>query len=152
VRGLNRVFTGRLVSDDDRLVLATSGHDSQARTSLLFEGQVDVRGDNGESVQIIPGTRTAIALEVAWGTESRDAPIKLDLSALRFEFLVRVGLGALPSSFSLECHEDILAFKARLLRAYDRRRQRLGGDRAIRFLEISDDGRARSRAMDLTPI
>lgn len=152
VRGLNRVFTGRLVSDDDRLVLATSGHDSQARTSLLFEGQVDIRGDNGESVRIVPGTRTAIALEVAWGTESRDTPIKLDLSALRFEFLVRVGLGALPSSFSLECHEDILAFKARLLRAYDRRRQRLGGDRAIKFLEISDDGRARSRAMDLSPI
>ena len=102
-------------------------------------------------MRIVPGTRTAVALEVTWGSESRDAPIKLDLSALRFEFLVRVGLGALPSSFSLECHEDILAFKARLLRAYDRRRQRLGGDRAIRFLEIADDGRVRSRAMDLSP-
>jgi|SRR5579863_1665570 len=151
VRGLNRVFTGRLVNDDDRLVLATSGHDSQARTSLLFEGQVDIRGDNGESVRIVPGNRTAIALEVTWGSEGRDAPVKLDLSALRFEFLVRVGLGALPSSFSLECHEDILAFKARLLRAYDRRRQRLGGDRAIKFLEIADDGRVRSRAMDVAP-
>ncbi len=152
VRGLNRVFTGRLVNDDDRLVLATSGHDSQARTSLLFEGQVDIRGDNGESVRIVAGNRTAVGLEVTWGSESRDAPVKLDLSALRFEFLVRVGLGALPSSFSLECHEDILAFKARLLRAYDRRRQRLGGDRAIRFLEIADDGRVRSRAMDLAPL
>lgn len=152
VRGLNRVFTGRLVNDDDRLVLATSGHDSQAKTSLLFEGQVDIRGDNGESVRIVPGIRTAIGLEVTWGVESRDPPVNLDLSALRFEFLVRVGLGALPSSFSLECHEDILAFKARLLRAYERRRKRLGGDRSIRFLEISDDGRVRSRAMDVAPL
>ena len=149
VRGLNRVFTGRLVTDDDRLVLATSGHDSQARTSLLFEGQVDVRGDSGEAVRIVPGSRTAIALGVEWGRD--DAPVRLDLSALRFEFLVRVGLGALPSSFSLECHEDILAFKARLLRSYDRRRRRFGNDRVIRFLEVSDDGRVRTRTMDIVP-
>ncbi len=149
VRGLNRVFTGRLVNDDDRLILATSGHDSQARTSLLFEGAVDIRGDNGESVRIVLGGRTAIGLEVTWGAEARDNPVRLDLSALRFEFLVRVGHGALPSGFSLECHEDILAFKARLLRAYDRRRQRLGGNRTIRFLEVADDGRVLSRAMDL---
>ena len=149
VRGLNRVFTGRLVNDDDRIVLATSGHDSQSRTSLLFEGEVSVWGDNGESVQIAPGRRTAISIKVTWPSESADPPVQLDLSALRFEFLSRVGHGALPSSFSLECHEDILAFKARLLRAFDSRRRRIGIKRPLRFLEVADDGRVRFRAIDL---
>ncbi len=149
VRGLNRVFTGRLVNDDDRIVLATSGHDSQARTSLLFEGEISVWGDNGESVQIGPGRRTAIGLIVTWPSGSTDPPVQLDLSALRFEFLSRVGHGALPSSFSLECHEDILAFKARLLRAFDKRRLRMGIKRPLRFLEVADDGRVRFRSIDL---
>ena len=150
IRGLNRVFTGRLVNDDDRIILATSGHDSQARTSLLYEGEVNLRGDNGESVQIVPGRRTAVSLKVTWPSETVDPPVMLDLSALRFEFLSRVGHGALPSSFSLECHEDILAFKARLLRAFNRRRQRMGISHPLRFLEVADDGRVRSRAIDFS--
>jgi hypothetical protein len=149
VRGVNRVFTGRLVSDDDRVVLATSGHDSQARTSLLFEGEISIRGDSGESVQIAPGRRTAVSLVVTWPSESADPPVQLDLSALRFEFLSRVGHGALPSSFSLECHEDILAFKARLLRAFDKRRLRMRIKRPLRFLEVADDGHVRFRSVDL---
>jgi hypothetical protein len=35
---------------------------------------------------------------------------------VRFEFLCRVAEGALPGSFSNECLEDMLAFKAKLLR------------------------------------
>jgi hypothetical protein len=37
---------------------------------------------------------------------------------VRFEFLVRVAQGALPSSFSKECNEDVLAFKTQVLSEY----------------------------------
>ena len=50
-------------------------------------------------------------------------PVRLDLTPVRFEFLCRVSEGALPGSFSNECLEDLLAFKARLLRAAETARK-----------------------------
>ena len=41
----------------------------------------------------------------------------LRLNLTRYEFLMRVGDGALPGNFSRECYEDILAFKSALLSA-----------------------------------
>jgi hypothetical protein len=75
----------------------------------------------------------------------------LPLTPIRFEFLGRLAEGALPSSFSLECHEDLLAFKAKLLSATDRRRvlnedQRASaGELVLRFIELGTDGRAAPR-------
>ena len=40
---------------------------------------------------------------------------ELELNLVRYEFLSRVATGALPSSFSKECYEDILAFKSQVL-------------------------------------
>ena len=40
------------------------------------------------------------------------------LHLTRFEFLTRVAAGALPSSFSRECYEDVLAFKSRVMSAF----------------------------------
>ena len=42
--------------------------------------------------------------------------VSFDLTPIRHEFLSRVADGALPASFSNECLEDLLAFKAKLLR------------------------------------
>lgn len=42
--------------------------------------------------------------------------VAFDLTPIRHEFLARVAEGALPASFSNECLEDLLAFKAKLLR------------------------------------
>ncbi len=42
--------------------------------------------------------------------------VAFDLTPIRYEFLARVAEGALPASFSNECLEDLLAFKAKLLR------------------------------------
>ena len=42
--------------------------------------------------------------------------VTFDLTPIRYEFLSRVAEGALPASFSNECLEDLLAFKAKLLR------------------------------------
>jgi hypothetical protein len=45
-----------------------------------------------------------------------DNSVAFDLTPIRHEFLSRVAGGALPASFSNECLEDLLAFKAKLLR------------------------------------
>jgi hypothetical protein len=42
MRGLNRVFTGMLVQNQDELVLATSGSHSQSKTSPLLDEMVSV--------------------------------------------------------------------------------------------------------------
>jgi hypothetical protein len=42
VRGLNRIFTGKLIQNQDELVLATSGSHSQSKTSPLLDELVSV--------------------------------------------------------------------------------------------------------------
>jgi hypothetical protein len=151
VRGLNRVFTGQLLRQDDALVVASSGSSSQSKTSLIYEGSVPVAGDHGERIDIVHGRRTDIALRVLIHENAQ--PVDLDLTVLRFEFLSRVSEGALPSSFSLECHEDMLAFKARVLRAIEgRRRSRDGSDPApLKLLEVTAEGRVQPHTIEVNP-
>lgn len=150
VSGLNRVFTGQLLRQDDALVVASSGSSSQAKTSLIYEGSIPISGDHGETIEIVAGRRTDIALRVilAEGTP----PVDLDLTVLRFEFLSRVADGALPSSFSLECHEDMLAYKARVLRALETRRRTRpdGGPAPLRLLEVTSEGRVQPHTIEVT--
>ena len=78
------------------------------------------------------------------------------LTPVRFEFLCRVAEGALPGSFSNECLEDMLAFKAKLLRKGELIREQRNsndddepgsGDGAItlNFIEIEQSGHGFSR-------
>lgn len=152
VRGLNRIFTGMLVQNQDELVLATSGSYSQSKRSPLLDELISVPRAGGEEVSLVadPGDRGfGVSVKLVRGSEI--APIYLALSPNRFEFLGRVAEGALPSSFSLECHEDLLAFKARLLRETEIRRKLDGddeiteGELVLRFIELSPDGRAQPR-------
>jgi hypothetical protein len=43
-------------------------------------------------------------------------PICFNLTLTRYEYLSRVAEGALPSSFSQECYEDVLAFKTQVFK------------------------------------
>ena len=150
VRGLNRVFTGQLLRQDDALVVASSGSSSQSKTSLIYEGVVPVAGDHGEKIEIVRGRRTDIAMSVR--IHEGAIPVDLDLTVLRFEFLSRVSDGALPSSFSLECHEDMLAFKARVLRVIEsRRRNRVDdGPAPLKLLEVTAEGRVQPHTIEIT--
>lgn len=152
VRGLNRIFTGMLVQNQDELVLATSGSYSQSKRSLLLDELISVPRAGGEEVALVadPGDGAfGVSVKLVRGSEI--APVYLALSPTRFEFLGRVAEGALPSSFSLECHEDLLAFKARLLRETEIRRTLDGddevteGELVLRFIELRPDGRAQPR-------
>ena len=151
MRGLNRVFTGMLVQNQDELVLATSGSHSQSKTSPLLDELISVPRQGGEEAVLAPSARGGIALSVRLSRGDDPGPVGLTLTPTRFEFLGRVAEGALPSSFSLECHEDLLAFKAKLLSATERRRvldedeRAPAGELVLRFIELGSDGRASPR-------
>ena len=57
--------------------------------------------------------RPQLDISLAPGTGNS---VSFDLTPIRHEFIARVAEGALPASFSNECFEDLLAFKAKLLR------------------------------------
>jgi hypothetical protein len=114
--GLNRVMTGLLLNNDDRLFVASSGGFTQSRISVLCDTEIPSRrqGGIGMHVRIDPQTERPI-IEVALADKA-SATVEFNLTPVRFEFLCRVAEGALPGSFSNECLEDMLAFKAKLLR------------------------------------
>lgn len=153
VRGLNRVFSGMLIQTADQLVLATSGTHSETKISSLVEEFLSVPRKSGEEVAIVAGIDAQIDLKVSFARDDDPPPVTLTLTPTRFEFLCRVADGALPTSFSLECFEDFLALKARLLSAA-KRRQALDGPAhgdafELRFLDVTDDGRANSRRVSV---
>lgn len=115
VKGLNRIFTGLLVKNQDKLILATSGSYSQARISRVFEEFISVTKNRGESVSIDLDANTGNPILVV-SLSNNVAKISMTLNLTRYEYIMRVAEGALPNSFSRECYEDILAFKTRILR------------------------------------
>lgn len=153
VRGLNRIFTGALLEVSDSLVLATAGSYSQARTNLLYEAEISVRPSRFEAVTLVERPPRGISLRVQLMRGDDLAPVDLPLTALRFEFLARVAEGALPSSFSLECYEDILAYKSQVLAALERRRVIEGeasrSELTLKFIDVMDDGRVRPHDVEV---
>ena len=150
MRGLNRVFSGMLLQNQDELVLATSGSHSQSKTSPLLDAMISVPRERNEEILLGPTGRGGVSINVRVSKGDDPGVISLVLTPTRFEFLGRVAEGALPSSFSLECHEDLLAFKALLLSATERRRELddydvPDGELVLRFIEVGADGRAKDR-------
>jgi hypothetical protein len=149
VRGLNRVFTGRLVTDHRELLLATDAKASFGRVCQLLEDKISVPARGEERVDVVGNGRLPI-LRVQL---ARDMHEELPLHLTRYEFLVRVADGALPNSFSKECYEDMLAFKSRLLRSLMERRQRNGEHYAselyFQMLDVDETGRARATPLEV---
>lgn len=124
VRGINRIFTGMLVKNPDKLIIATSGSYSQARISKVFEDEISVRKKRGEEVRIeLDQNQNKPYLVVNLSANSELAPIRLGLNLTRYEYLSRVAEGTLPSSFSQECYEDILAFKTQIIQQIAKRKR-----------------------------
>lgn len=119
VQGLNRIWTGMLVGELDRLYLSTGLDFSTARVSDIYLHEIPLQlGFHGNGITIdfdedvsLPILRVAI---------ERDHTVSLPLHLVRFEFLTRVANGALPSSFSKECYEDVIAFKTKVLSEFYR--------------------------------
>lgn len=161
VRGLNRVMTGLLIENTDRIFVASSGGFTLSRVSVLCDTEAPSRrmGGVGLMVKLDPHTERA-ALDISLAPDTGSA-VSYNLSPVRFEFLCRVAEGALPGSFSNECLEDLLAFKAKLLRKAELIRERMresngedepgseDGALTLNFIEIEQNGHGFSRPITL---
>ena len=155
VKGLNRVMTGLLIENNDKLFVASSGGFSQSRISVLCDTEAPAKRKGGKGMRIrIDPLANLPTLDVALATgETR--PAAFALTPVRFEFLCRVAEGALPGSFSNECLEDMLAFKAKLLRKEELLRKQLvdeddepgsdDGSLALNFIDVEQSGLGLSR-------
>lgn len=159
VKGLNRVMTGLLIENDDKLFVASSGGFSQSRVSVLCDTEAPAKrqGGKGMRIRLDPLTgRPSIDVALAQGEVH---PASFTLTPVRFEFLCRVAEGALPGSFSNECLEDMLAFKAKLLRKEELLRERLlkeddepgsdDGSLALNFIDVELSGLGLSRRVSV---
>jgi hypothetical protein len=123
VRGTNRIFTGMLLGSERELLLASSASLSQARVCRFLDDKISVTPRRGERVEIVlENDHPALRVDLGEGLGC-----SLILTLTRFEYLSRVAEGALPSSFSKECFEDVMAFKSRLMRELAKR---IDGDAA----------------------
>ena len=137
VNGLNRVFTGMLVNTERELLLATILSYSGAGVSQLLEERLSVAPKRYERVDVVmEGSQPELVVQL-----DRDVRCRLALNLVRYEFLMRVAAGALPGSFSRECHEDILAFKSAVLAALERvRPPDEGSDLVFKLLTLNAAG------------
>jgi hypothetical protein len=154
-RGLNRVMSGLLLENTDKIFVASSGGFTHSKISVLCDTEVPARRPPGGLGMALNLDETAglPRLDIAVASGPRGL-VSLSLSPIRFEFLCRVAEGYLPGSFSNECLEDLMAFKARLLRQAEQARVGLeGGDEpfpddgtlSLNFIEIEHNGHGFSR-------
>lgn len=136
VNGLNRIFTGMLVTTDRELLIAAGLSGSAAGLSQILVERVSVAPRRHERVELRKGTLPTLVVQIDSGVE-----VSLELNLVRYEFLMRVAGGALPGSFSKECHEDILAFKSAILAALARSRpMEETTDLSFRILTLNGEG------------
>lgn len=163
-KGLNRVMTGLLLENVERIFIASSGGFTQSRVSVLCDLETPSRrqGGVGMSIKLDEGTgRPQLDISLAPGFGNS---VVFDLTPIRYEFLSRVADGALPVSFSNECLEDLLAFKAKLLRKAEIVRKagvaddddEFGGENStltLNFIDIEPGGRGYTRPVTVrTPV
>lgn len=154
-KGLNRVMTGLLLENTDRIFIASSGGFTQSRVSVLCDLETPSRRQGGVGMSIKLDEETGHPqLDVSLASGPGNSVI-FDLTPIRHEFLSRVADGALPVSFSNECLEDLLAFKAKLLRNAEIVRKagfasddEAGGEAStltLNFIDIEPGGRGFAR-------
>lgn len=155
-KGLNRVMTGLLLENVERIFIASSGGFTQSRVSVLCDHETPSRRQGGVGMAIRLNEETGRPLLDVSLSPGQGNSVCFDLTPIRHEFLSRVAEGALPASFSNECLEDLLAFKAKLLRKAELVRKagfagdddEVGGDTsavALNFIDIEPGGRGSSR-------
>jgi hypothetical protein len=143
-KGLNRVMTGLLVENTDKIFVASSGGFTQSRISVLCDTEAPAKrmGGVGMRVRLDPLSEL-VELDVALAQGANNGASFL-LSPVRFEFLCRVAEGALPGSF-----------KAKLLRKAELLRKKLLGEDneqfgdegslTLNFIDIEQSGHGFSR-------
>ncbi len=146
-QGLNRIWTGMLVGEMETLYLSAGLDFSSARVSDLYLSEIPLQGGlYGNEVTV----RYDRDLELPVLRVSIDDRHHVDFTLLlrRFEFLLRVARGALPSSFSKECYEDVIAFKTKVLSQYFKLTK--GRTTQINIMSVGADGAINKRRLGVS--
>jgi hypothetical protein len=144
VRGMNRIFTGMMLSGEHELYLASSASLSHTRVSRFLEERISAKPKHtGERIEIAYNNR-APELRVCLGG-LHSASLRLTLT--RYEYLSRVAEGAMPTSFSKECFEDLVAFKSLLMQELQKRNagHERSGEVSFTILEVDASGSAKDK-------
>jgi hypothetical protein len=131
--GLNRIWTGLLLSDHANEIYLTTGLDlttSAVSDIFLFQIELDSEPPGFEIVKQEVGS----APEVVLRANGREFHFSLTLP--RFEFLYRVADGAMPSSFSRESCADFMSLKQRCMRDLKLR----ASTRSLQLIDVYDGG------------
>lgn len=141
--GLNRVWTGLLLSDDVDEVYYASGLDlTAAPISDLFLGQAELEGEPPGMEVVRQPHQTVPDLVLHANGKTFSFPLTLQ----RFEFLRRVAEGTMPSSFSREASSDFMSLKQRCLRDLALRTS----PTTMHLLDVRDTGTIYKRAIYFT--
>lgn len=144
VRGMNRIFTGMMLSSEHELYLASSASLSHTRVSRFLEERISTKQKHtGERIEIGYDGRSPELRVCLGGPHS--AILRLTLT--RYEYLSRVAEGAMPTSFSKECFEDLMAFKSLLMQELQKRNvgQERTGEVSFTILEVDASGSAKDK-------
>ena len=139
ILGLNRVWTGLLAEDNDKLFVAKGLNLSSAPVSDIFVMSVSIKDDFGYPlITANKGSTTNLLPQLRIEWRHGHDPFVFDLTLERFEFLIRVSDGVMPNAFSKECWEDIITLKTKFLRHMERSGGKAMG---IRSIETDKAGR-----------
>ncbi|MEI7899381.1 MAG: hypothetical protein WCK89_03955 [bacterium] len=141
VLALNRIWTGMLLDERDQLFVTTALDFATGNSSEIEVRRIPTRASSGGEhpfVDLESGDQMSQVPRITIHLRDQLDPVSLPLTLTRFEFLKRVATGALPTSFSRECSEDIWALKSRVL-------ARLAPPPAggsLKLLHVNNDGTA----------
>lgn len=138
--GLNRIWTGLLLTEDGTELYFTSGLDlTAAPISDLFLAQADLES-TPPAVEIAHNHLHTIPDLILNANGNK---FKFPLTLQRFEFLCRVSEGTMPSSFSREASSDFMSLKQRCLRDLGLK----ASTTSLNLLEVREAGTIHKRAI-----
>ncbi len=142
VAGLNRVWTGLLIRDDEHQIYIATGLDiSTAPISDLLIQKIDAYLGQ-EAVGI---TRRKIDDRPEFVIQYNGKRFAFELTMQLYEFLMRVAKGAMPTSFSSEIYSNLQAVKQKALRTLDLK----PNANFMLLLDLDDTGRVRGVPVSL---
>lgn len=115
IGGLNRIWTGFFLKDQsDALYFCTGLDVTTAPVSDIFLGKIELDGIHNDNIRLeLDHKRLPLLI---FDTPSHKNAFAFRLTLQRFEFLMRVSNGAMPTSFSRESTEDFAVLKQRCIR------------------------------------
>ena len=113
--GLNRVYTGLMTEDDDKLWLTGPAGNTQSRQGRVLDTAAPIRlGKSAMERLSVDFDAKGLNGRPRLTLSSDDNEVNsIDLTPLLFEYLTRIKDGSLPSSFSRQCLEELRQFRLR---------------------------------------